>query len=282
MQPFGTGYIPTNRNSKDWLIYKYSAPLPDSIKTDLSMIPILMQAKTPACVAHAITRWVQYLIYKENGSLVKLSPRFLYAKTIEKMGTDPNNGSDLRTALDIAQKIGICEESFLPNDTDLPANQYADVSKITPEALQNALQYRIGAYYFLNDTNEASIMEAISQWGCVLYGIQLSDSWWTPSWEASDILPLKPPKGPHDPTLSSHLILGTGFDSKPYRYFDNSWSNKWGDKGSGYFGADDFPYVYEAAVIEGLRPKTLEENQNQQIGLLKQWILLLKKLLFIH
>lgn len=273
------GYIPTRRKAGDPLLYSTSAVPTDTHTVDLSMFPALYQAQEPACVAHAITQYVMWLHYKKTGEIKLLSPRFLYALTIKAMGTDPTQGSSLAVALKTAQTYGICEDVFLHNDTSIPVNDYVDLTKITQDAYNNGLNYRINKYHFLATLDEMSLKQAMNMYGLLLYGINISDSWWKNSagfnsWLAKDLFPIRPPKGMTDPSLSHHLILGYGYDQTPFDYFRNSFGSTWGQNGNGWFGTNDVGYIYEAAVIEDLQdaptPAPVIQKANDIVNTIQQ------------
>lgn len=258
--PFHTGYIPCESTPKGCkLLYPTSSPIPSSSVTDVSPIPIFNQQYQPSCVAHAIVTYVMWLHYKKTGKIKLLSPRFLYAITIREMGTDPHDGSSLKVALQMAKKYGICEDVYFPNTTDISIPEYADATKIPQVAYDSALDYRIGDFYFLTSLTQQSIRQAIHEWGLILYGIRISDKWWKPSYSAGDLLPIRPPNGFSDPTISGHLVTGFGYDDTPQDYFRNEWSANWAAAGNGYFASNELPYVYEGAIIEGLRPDNATE-----------------------
>lgn len=244
-------------------------PFPESYKTDLSPLPHLFQGQRSACVEHAITKAVMYYIYKKTGKVVHLSPRFLAALTVKEDGFPLSEGTNFQNALKMARKYGICEESFLRNDVDLSDEEYCDLSKITPEAYENALQYRIDSYAFLTDLSSNGRNNAVYQNGVVVIGMKICDSWWTSikgvvSWAAKDILPLRPPKQ-NDPSTSGHAIVQYGYDIA-YNHIDNSFGADWADGGTGYFGPNDFPYIYEAATLLFLTEEqiaALKETKNE-------------------
>ena len=267
-----TGYIPSRRKKGDSILYPTSSVPPPVSKVDLSTFPVLYQKQTPSCVAHAVTMYVMWLNYRKTGQTKLLSPRFLYALTIKAMGTNPSGGSSLDVALATAKKYGICEDSYFTNNTTLDVVSYCDTTKITPDAYANALNYRVNNYHFLAGLDEDSLKQAMALYGLVLYGMDISDAWWTNnagngSWLARDILPIRPPKGMTDPTLSRHLILGTGYDQTPFDFFRNSFGSGWGDNGNGYFATNDLPYLYEAAVIESLQdaPAPIQPKVKQAV-----------------
>jgi len=89
------------------------------------------------------------------------------------------------------QKYGVCELSLMPNDTTVDLKTYTDPSVITKAIDDNASKSRIGAYAYDWKPTFESIKKAICDFKVVLARIEISADWWSPSWKAKDILPLK-------------------------------------------------------------------------------------------
>lgn len=262
-----SGYTPPAAPDLRNFIYEKAtpiAPFPDFYKTDISNLTQLFQGERAACVEHAITKAVMYYVYKTTGKVVTLSPRFLAALTVKADGFPLSNGTSLLNALKMAQKYGICEDSFFPNDVDLSDEEYCDLTKITPEAYANALQYKIDSYAFLSDLSSNGLNHAINQNGIVIVGMHICASWWTNikgaiSWLAADLLPLRPCAA-NDPTDSNHAFDLYGYDTN-YKYLDNSFGLTWGNNGNGYFGANDIPEIYEACTLLFLSPEQIAKQK---------------------
>lgn len=241
------------------------APFLDTYKTDISSLPQLYQGQRSACVEHAIAKAIMYYVYKTTEKVVTLSPRFLAALTVKADGFPLSNGTSLLNALKMAQKYGICEDKYFPNNVDLSDDEYCDLTKITPEAYVNALQYRIDSYAFLSDLSSNGLKHAIYQNGIVIVGMHICASWWTSvkgviSWLAADILPLRPCSNPKDSTNSNHAHDLYGYDPY-YIYNDNSFGLTWGNNGNGYFAANDVPYIYEAVTLLFLSSEQIAEQK---------------------
>lgn len=284
--PFeNTGYIgplPDPRNFVAEAVQPemVSTPIPASYVTDITPFKtpqtVFMQGQQPSCVAHAVTWAIQYYFWKKTGQVVKLSPRFLYALCKTNDGIPTQEGTYLLTALKLAQKYGVCEDKYFPNNVSLMKDVYKDATQIPQAAYDNALKYKIGTYAFLSDTSLQGLNRAIFQNGIVLIGMRIGQEWWTAvsgqtSWAPQDILPLRPPKV----VVSGHAIALYAYGT--FSYLMNWWSYAWGYQGHGWFGANDLPTVYEAAIITGLaidptQPAPPQPDTATQNGGFLKWV----------
>ena len=213
------------------------APTPEKYSPDIANIPVYMQDQQPACGGHAGT--TLYGILAALGT--NLSPRFVYALCKKIDGIPDQQGTTGRAIMQVLQKYGVCTNDLFPNDTSLPYAQYADWALIPNAAYVDALSRRIGAYAKLPTTDFQSVKDAIYQNKAVLILGQVGATWWTPSWSATDILPLKAP----NPVVGGHFWVDFGFDILPTD-FRNSWSDKWGDNGNGWYDENYSPFIVEA------------------------------------
>lgn len=224
---------------------------PQSYRVNDQGLPIWNQKKIGACVGHAVgkKKQVQELALPPQGAgkIVKLNPRFPYAlaKSIDGI---PGEGTFYRLGVKMLQKYGIPEERpEYSNDTDLSHAEYIDLSKISPEVYQAALPYRIASYAQVGAPFAISaeeLMQGIFSSDGILLGMQIGKEWWTdvkgvPSWNALDVLPLRPPKS----VVSGHAIFADEYeiigDSRLRIGFTNSWSELWADQGRGWFWYDE-------------------------------------------
>lgn len=258
LEMHNSGYLPSPEDVRDY-IAEDAAPvwagLPLFFKTDISALPVLMQGKQPSCIAHAVTWYVMWLIWKKTGKVVKLSPRFLYALCKQQDGLPDTEGTFFRVALSIAKNQGICEDSFFPNTVTLDKNTYKDASLIPQGAYENAQQHKITNYYRVKDTSFTGMFRAAYQNALCLMGMRISSEWWqredgTPSWAADDLMPLRPADAQH-PVVSGHAvtIYASGMN---LQYIMNWWSAAWGYMGHGWYGRNNIPYVFEAWTIDGV------------------------------
>ena len=242
MQP-SFGAIVRQPNKLDYPLGAFTPEtFPEKYFTEINWCEVENQRKIPACGSHSGA----FLKSIQEGT--QLSPSYLW-KRIKQIDSWPiESGTDMLSIFKTLQKRGTCSAMYLENDTTVTPEQYTDASKLTMEMDADAQSSKIGAYAFQwNPSVPAQhlqffndIKAAIYKHKVVLCLLNVGSEWWTPSWLASDILPLRPPKS----IISGHFVVLYGFD-KDFIYFRNSWSDKWGANGNGYFGLNYIPYVVE-------------------------------------
>lgn len=232
MNPFGLGAI----HSVDVRDFKYAmggAPesLPISYKTDTSMFPVSMQGQRSSCVSHAWVRLLQIYWYKRTGKIIDFSPRFLHAFTAPGMAD--SDGRDPRVVGNVLVSNGCCTTAVLPNDVTLNDHEYSRVA-ITSAMLEEAKQYKIPAYAFVN-IDQYSIRHAIYHKGAVALLFTVGNEWWTPSWLAKDINPLRAPVI----KVGGHEVAGEHWTNN-LEGIENSWSDAWNEKGYGEYNIGNY------------------------------------------
>lgn len=241
------GFVPSPYDYRDVPLsaVQPTIVIPEAYKTDISKLPIWNQRKIGACVGHASAKGKQEQELEETSFVIPFSARFVYALCKSQDGLS-GEGTFYRQAMKILQKYGCCTENLLPNDTTLTHADYIDLTKIPKEAYDEALKYCIKSYVQVLPLTFDTLKQAIYQNKIVLLGVLVGKEWWTDifgftTWAKDKILPLRPP----EVVVSGHAILAYGYD-KNYIYFLNSWSDQWGDKGTGWFGKDYEPFLSEA------------------------------------
>jgi C1A family cysteine protease len=274
------GHIPSPKDARDFTLLRVNdltgavAPIPDSYSTDLSNVPVLMQGQRPACIAHATAAG---MMFQDNGAYsYDYSPRFLYALCKRDDGIPRADGTYYRQAFKEAQQYGVCDTLQFPNDISLDTPTYSNATLIPPTAYDAAKQRTVKSYVAITDLSFDGIKQAIYQNKVVLLGVKVGAEWWTDangnvSWNAADILPLRPPQS----IVSGHAILAYGYDQNRI-YFRNSWSTEWGANGNGYFGPDYVPFLQEAWTFMDLAPEVVA-NLKTQISLLQKVVALLSQ-----
>jgi hypothetical protein len=105
--------------------------------------------------------------------------------------------------------------------------------------------------------------------------VQVGAEWYTArdgaeSWEAEDVLPIRPPKK----VIDSHFIMVSAYDETVDKtFFCNSWSPTWGQNGFGWLNSNYAPYIVSgiafkqvpASVTQVLNSPTIETPQKQAI-----------------
>lgn len=248
-----TGYQPPHWFSVVWdfikslfidheLVKLSTVAYPASKITDITAIPVAMQALQPDCVENAVTFAKQFVDYKTTGKVPMLSPRFLF-----NVSSPSENGTSLKTALERARMLGIADTSAYVNDTSLPYNQFVGIP--SPQAYQDALNHRINGYMMTTDVASLDLKSLINQCGVVIIGCKVDSNWWLPSWSSLKI-PLVPPAS-NSPTLSYHCVALYGYDANGNFYGRNWWSNQWNPGMGGNFTINQayLPDIYEVAVL---------------------------------
>ena len=198
--------------------------------------------------------------FKQTSIVVPFSPRFTYALSKKYDGVQPNadgsinQGTYYYMPFKILQQYGVCTEAKFVTDVSLPYSQFIDTNQISTDAYQEALQYKIKGYAEVGRDID-SLQQAIIQSDGVVLGLQVGKEWYTdvngtPSWNAKDLFPLRPPQK----ILSGHAVYCYGWDTDAngnIRFWIlNSWSDKWGINGTGYFVYKDYqPFIQEAMTM---------------------------------
>ncbi len=169
----------------------------------------------------------EYQEKKERTINVGLSPRFLYQKCKERDGIPDQEGTYIKTALEVLIELGVCEETYWPyvaHNTGSPK----------PGAEENASRYKIKAYARL-DSLETMKRSLVVNGPCVA-GVAVYNNWSTQEvWSSGKI-----PMPGNSPLRGGHAICIVGYDDETEMFkFKNSWNTGWGDKGYGYL-----PYEY--------------------------------------
>lgn len=233
--------------------------MPTSYQTDLSKLPVVMQGYQPCCVEASLAAYLEYKLLIKTGIYTPLSFRYLATKTAAIDGINyASSGTSLAVALQVLKTIGICTAATYSNDIQVSPTEFVMPSLIPAGADDEAANYKIFDYKILEDITWENLNAAIDEYKLVLTGLYLDKEWYLSSTPNSNPLPLPPPLGMTDPSISKHMTLSYGYDSTN-RYVRNSFGNTFGNNGNGYYTQAYQSYIFSAAVI--LDP--VEEVQQQ-------------------
>lgn len=241
------GAIKNTRDYRDINLARVQAPvaIPNSYKTDISMLPVENQGNIGSCVGHAVAKVLQYYDYKENGKVTKISPRYIYALSKALDGYS-GEGTYPRIAAKITKDNGGATEKTVPNDTTLTHANYIVIKDLLG-ANKDALPFRTSGYAVVN-TDIQSLCQAIYQNGLVTISLAVGN------FGSAFVKPGN--VGLHYVTLYGYTLDG---DNAIF-YFRNSWGENWGDKGNGFFTFKDFQgQMYDAMVFVDLPNEILQE-----------------------
>ena len=177
-------------------------------------------------------------------------------KTVD--GLDMATGGAIpQLGLKLLAKYGCATEATCPNNTLLPILQYRNPSCLTTAAYSEAAQYKIPGYVKI-PTDSQSLRNAIYFFGLVSTLRSVGDEWYTPSWLAKDIDPLRTP----NPITSGHQTTDFGWNGTLNK-LRNSWSKDWDINGNGDYDVNAWqPFIREAWAIAEIPVDTLDFLKN--------------------
>ncbi len=228
---YGLGCLKDPTDGRDFLmgavLAKAAAPSPaDYIDYTDRMSPVRDQGDEGTCVGFASVVGVrEYQEKKEHGSLVELSPRYVYHHCKQLDGNPGREGTYLRVAMKVLAKRGVCREEcwpYRPYQNDSPCK----------EADEQARSYRIRSYARLSGVFDME--RSLTANGPFLTGVQVFPSWFE---DNGGKIPMP---SDDDKSVGGHAICVVGY-SREGRFFKfkNSWGKDWGEDGYGYL-----PYDY--------------------------------------
>lgn len=262
------GAIKSPTDYRDIALAEVSLPTtyPTSFFNDVSQLPVWHQHKLGACVGHAAAKYKQALDLKDTGTLIPLSARYLYAMAKCQDGA-PGDGTFPRLVMKILKDTGCAQETTVPNDTLLDHETYVYQRQLSNIPLTPESYLAKSKGYAFVDLTIDGLKQAIVDCGGAILLMRIGQEWWTglngiSSWQAQDILPLRPPVNPtggHEVFLYGYEEVGN--DTK--FYILNSWSDQWGDHGKGYFMFNPWqPFLYEAITMTDIPNSLLKEVDN--------------------
>ena len=261
------GGIPRQLDVRDFSLGAATPPgaFPATFMQDRAFqTPIYYQGRQAACGAHA-GAWLKSFL----GAIDTPSPHYTWEDIKTFDGFPATDGTDMRSIFKSLAR-GSMSLVTVPNDVNVPIEQYAAPADLTDQNRALAGQDIIDAYAFEDAPSFNRVKQLISEHGAVLLLIALGPEFWTAtngqtSYAEADILPLRTPAQ----VTSHHFIVAHSYDNQ-YVYFSNSFGAAWGRNGHGYFDANYMPYVLEAGTAIDHEKAVLA---SQKLGLLSNSLL---------
>ena len=214
----------------------------------LKTLPVRDQGNAGTCVGMSlgIIQEADAMV-RYNKEANRLSPLYIYseAKAVDGL---KGEGTDIKTALSVLTKKGICEETLYPySDSDDIIN--LNFPKKTTKATSNAELYKTVGYAQINTIQE--LKTAIYNDNGAVLGVLVTESFYETGKDGViDI--------PNGVIYGMHAIPAIGWDDNKVMtvngttytgciIIQNSWGLEWGDKGIGYIPYD----VYNWKSVDG-------------------------------
>lgn len=193
-------------------------------------VPILDQGMEGACTGFGLATMIHYLLrIKKVRSEETVSPRMLYemAKKYDEWEGEDYVGSSARGAIKGWHKHGVCAQKLWPYDQDNPDKQ------LTPDRIENAARFPLGAYYRVNHKDIVDIHTALTEVGILFATCRVHEGWFDVSSKNGSI----PYKGQE--IVGAHAFSIVAYDQNGL-WIQNSWGNTWGKDGFGLISYDDW------------------------------------------
>jgi C1A family cysteine protease len=248
---------PSLKQEQDWTfehaaeadVVDAAPPIPSSKDLRADWWDIADQGTTGSCVgwatADSVLRW-HFVQAKRLPDKTRLSPRFIWmaAKETDSNVTRPTTfieeeGTSIKTALDVARKFGVVTDATLPFATGKLFSQDAK----TFYAI--AATRKILGYFNL-DTDLSRWRAWLATKGPILTRLDVDKTWDDASATKGNLDVYKPAT-----RRGGHAIALVGYT--PDRFIvRNSWGRTWGDKGFAYaslsYAQEAFTEAYGVAI----------------------------------
>lgn len=214
------------------------------------------QKSIGSCVGQASAMYKRVIEYAEDTEDYDLSARFIYAMCKSRDGIPETSGTYPRVAMDVLLKEGISSNDTFKTNNSLQAENFKDHTKISDQAFEQALQFRIKSYArvgsFLN-VPRGDLMQAIYETHGVLMSFRVGSTWTRRVGRKRPEMPIQPPAS----VTGGHLVYIYGYeverDGRLKLYGINSWGDDWGDDGHfELYYEDHFPFIKEAWTVVDL------------------------------
>ncbi|MDZ4726412.1 MAG: C1 family peptidase [Leptospira sp.] len=239
---FNCGYQPAPKEIQDTIPLKRDfnsfEDLPSSVDLSSKMPPVGNQGQQNSCVAWASGYAIKSYLAKSGGKFSSYDPPFAggNGKNVFSPAfiyNQQNGGKDeglyYYKTMDFLQKSGVVPWSSMPySDKDYRSQPSAS-------AKQEAMNYRIKSYSRLNIKKPDDIKRVLAGGNVVLFGIVIDDAFYKV--KGSEIYDQAGGK-----SYGGHAMTIVGYDDNKKSKkghqgafkFQNSWGDRWGDKGFGW------------------------------------------------
>lgn len=203
-----------------------AASLPQSVDLRPGMPEVWNQSELGSCTAHAIGAAVRYMQKKQKPEWDFMPSRlFIYYNERVVEGTvNEDSGAQIRTGIQVVNKLGVCKESYWPYVIAKFANKPVKAA-FTNAAVHQALRYQ------RVPQTAVGIKSVLAKGLPVVFGFSVYESFESEEVARTGIVPMP---GRNEKSLGGHAVCISGYDTAKKMFLvRNSWGSDWGD--GGYF-----------------------------------------------
>jgi C1A family cysteine protease len=225
------GWVKDKEDNRDLMYFRRITAVPDEMDLTHAMPQVYDQGTIGSCVFNALGAAFHYLLPIEGKEVFMPSRLFPYYNYRQKEGNvDEDNGAQIRDAIKMYAKKGVCKE------TTWPYNEIQFAVQPTKEAYYEAMEHQVLKYHRLRTVTQ--LEQCISEGYPVVCGIRIYSSFETPEVAKTGKAPI--PDTTKEELLGGHAVLLVGFNRRE-KWFKvrNSWGSEWGKGGYFYL-----PYAY--------------------------------------
>lgn len=223
------------------------------IKGGVNYVPddIEHQHRVGICTA------ISFIQNREKANGKKYSADFQYLLQKKYFDKAWYEGSSIFHALKVGYNFGLLPLQYwfftTEQDRYLPYEEYsAKLEAITDEEIKKLLalcEDKIAGYASVNVSDPQAIAKAINESEAgILCRYDCGSTWWTPSWLASDINPLRKPI----PATSGHAIIMSSFDYtlSIMQNLANTWGSTWCKQGNADINWENYKMTEAWSILK--------------------------------
>jgi len=256
MMKYKFDLLPSKYDERD---FNLSIKLSESVRAGFvdwtnQMTPVKDQGELGSCVGFAVASLKEWQERKENliegkeDKIYDFSEQWIYYNAKKIDGYPHEEGTDLRSAFKVLQKIGVpCEKGW----------KYSDHNVGQPERWSHlvARWALIESYERIKTINE---LFQVLNFSPVVIGIEVFEEIMNVK---SDGIVQNPRNSLY--SLGGHAICLVGYNDQTKMFkFKNSWSDDWGSKGYGFLYYD---YIYNY-TIDAIRAVDMQVKKDKMKG----------------
>lgn len=240
--PIGSENLIVKEDAPD-LRDRFYAPTLAPLQTTLhppGNLYIQNQGDEGACTGFGLAATIN-LLYRQRDTEDRVSPRMLYAmaKRYDSWVGADYEGSTCRGALKGWRNSGVCSEELAPY------KEHDNSFEISREISQDARQRTLGAYFRLRPV-VSDFHAALNEAGVVFASAKVHKGWYKPVNDKEGEAVIQP----DDKFEGGHAFAIVGYSDKGF-WVQNSWGEKWGDRGLAVWTyADWIENVMDAWVVQ--------------------------------